>query len=560
MVKGAAYPGAIARQHRIHKQYESWPYPRFPRLVSVPRHHSWELNLDYLRDRCALPAAPARPRIWVAGCGTFQPYTLGLANPTAQILASDLSTASMDIARRRCLWHGLYQVEFQGVDLNDPDTWPEGPFDFIECFGVLMNLNDPAATLRALSERLSPQGILRIMVYPHFSRQRIFQIQRLARLLGLSLEDRSHPQLLRRFMLALPQDHPLRYAFATYPDSQNDEGIVDGFLHAGDHGFTAFELGQLIQDAGLQTANHIHRPWGQPQVMAQALGLQGQSQSFVLNYLDLWQELRTNFIHCLVKQDAERPLLQEAAPYRLHPLLSPWSPKTRTSQRLRLLGQGLTGMRLPSRTLAQDIHLRPGQLHALARGKGSPALQKQALDWGVLLGGKKEPCILPSHSGDEATPGMQARDSQLFVGRQTPNPLYRHLFQAFAYQVPPLAELPQQWQNWQGQAEALESPGDFGLTPAATYTAHSHEIDDWLQRQAQGGGTQMQDYTELELEDEPGCLTAVRNLLRQFPDLPKKSFSAAELRELWVLCCSHRLLFWDSRCRQDAAQEKSFPA
>ena len=92
------------------------------------------------------------------------------------------------------------------------------------------------------------------MVYPHYSRQRIFQLQRVAKLLGLSARERHHPAMLRSFVKALPKSHPLRFAFTTYRDSRNDAGVVDGFLHAGDRGFTAFQLTELLLGAGLTPA------------------------------------------------------------------------------------------------------------------------------------------------------------------------------------------------------------------------------------------------------------------------------------------------------------------
>jgi SAM-dependent methyltransferase len=200
---------------------------------------------------CRRGPAPARPRIWIAGCGTFQPYAFAQANPRAEIVATDLSEPSLDVARRRCRLHRQTNVRFAPVDLDDASTWPDGTFDLIECYGVLMNVADPLATLRGLAAKLNPNGVLRLMVYPHWSRQRVFQLQRLAKLLGFDASRREHPAAFRTFVKRLPTAHPLRYAFTTYADSRNDAGVVDAFLHAGDRGFTGHQLGALLQAAGL---------------------------------------------------------------------------------------------------------------------------------------------------------------------------------------------------------------------------------------------------------------------------------------------------------------------
>ncbi|MCA8954094.1 MAG: class I SAM-dependent methyltransferase, partial [Planctomycetes bacterium] len=255
---------AGAKTTTMQAQYAAWPYPQVPLLASLPSTHPFELHADWLWDRCGSGPAPEQPRIWVAGCGTFQPYAFAVANPHAEIVAGDLSEPSLRIAARRCRLHGRKNVTFAPLDLADESTWPDGEFDLIECYGVLMNLADPLRVLRGLRSRLTAGGVLRLMVYPQWSRSRVFQIQRLARLLGLHANDPSHPSRLRALMKRLPRAHPLRFAFTTYRDSRNDAGIVDGFLHAGDRGFSAFELGALLRDADLSPAYWFHRPWGQP--------------------------------------------------------------------------------------------------------------------------------------------------------------------------------------------------------------------------------------------------------------------------------------------------------
>ena len=141
-------------------QYAAWPYPQVPLLAKLPSTHPWELHVSWLWDRCGSGAAPAAPRIWIAGCGTFQPYALAVANPKAEIVATDLSEPSLALAKRRCSWHRQKHVTFAPVDLADESTWPEGEFDLIECYGVLMNLPDPGATLRGLRQRLTKRGVL----------------------------------------------------------------------------------------------------------------------------------------------------------------------------------------------------------------------------------------------------------------------------------------------------------------------------------------------------------------------------------------------------------------
>ena len=56
------------------------------------------------------------------------------------------------------------------------------------------------------------------------------KLQRLAKLLGFTAADRTHPRRFRALCRSLEKQHPLRWAFLEYGDSRNDAGVVDAFL------------------------------------------------------------------------------------------------------------------------------------------------------------------------------------------------------------------------------------------------------------------------------------------------------------------------------------------
>ncbi len=520
----------------LRAQYEAWPYPQVPLLASLPSTHPFELNVAWLWDRCGSGPAPAQPRIWIAGCGTFQPYAFAVGNPRAEITATDLSESSLRIARRRCAVHRQSNVRFAPVDLSDESTWPDGQFDLIECYGVLMNLADPLAVLRGLRQRLTPRGVLRLMVYPHWSRQRVFQLQRLARLLGLTAHERHHPALLRGFVRALPKAHPLRYAFLTYADSRNDAGVVDGFLHQGDRGFTGHQLGVLLRDAALVPGYWFHRPWAQPDTMAQRLQFADRDQSFVLGYLDLWQELRGNFVVCARRGDAPA---REVQPATVHPLFAGDGHALR--HRLRLSRLRLLGGRVPTRTQDGDVVLRAADVRTLTRGRPTAALH----DAGLVLGGHDHGPQLASHVDFAGEADFLQHTTSLRVGRRAPNPLYAHLFAAFelAARHPELAlpDLETQLGRWLPWADPLEErPLCFGLTPYGTCQHYRVNVLDHL---ARGDLPTAAGFDDVKLRDDQAQLGAVRALLRDHPDLPAHERSAGELRELAVLLFAHDSLF-----------------
>lgn len=525
----------------IARQYAHWPYPRVPLLAGVVSTHPWQLHCDWLWDRCGSGRAPAQPRLWIAGCGTFQPYVFGVANPKAEIIASDRSEPSLAIARRRCRVHGVHNVAFAPCDLEDPTSWPAGEFDLIECYGVLMNLRDPLATLRELGRRLTPGGVLRLMVYPSFSRARVFQLQRLAALCGFHAGDRSHPRRFRTLVRELPKVHPLRFAFDGYADSKNDEGVVDAFLHAGDRGFTGLQLGALIADAGLQAAHWFQRPWAQPAVMADRLQLGDRAQSFVLGYLDLWQELRQNFVVCLRRASAP---IASTTPLRAHPS---FAGDARLRHALRLWRLRLLGGRVPTRTGDGDVVLRAAEARALGGDLAAlPAAARTRLhEEGLLLGGEPPPpCALPLHTAIAGEDAFLRAARSLRVGRRAPNPLYAHLFAAFEcdrlFPAAGLPDLDTQMGRWLPWATPLEHGRlAFGLSPYGTAARYRQNIADHRQREplpiADG-------WHAVRLRADRDALAAAAAFARHH-GVPRGAWDDAALRELWHLVFAHDDLF-----------------
>ncbi len=510
---------------KIHNQYLQWPYPNIPLIGSVRRTDTWQINLNYLADRCGVPPPTGRPKILLAGCGTFQPYVFAMANPSADIIATDISETSLKIARNRNRLHGIFGVTYQRLDLNKPETYPTERFDYIECYGVLMHLADPQKTLNALAARLKDNGILRIMVYPHFSRKRIFQIQRLAKLLGLHQEDPSHPALLRKIILNLPATHPLRITFATYGDSENDAGIVDGFLHTADRSFTGHQLGTLIANAGLKPAFYFHRPWGNPEEMAKELNLPHHSQSFILHYLDLWQELRTNFIVCLTKSGTPT-----AAPAKLqiHPLLDYQTGCLR--HRLTMRTHCLFGITLPSRTEANPIRLTGAQLRAQSDAR-------------IVLGGAPQKLSMIPHGVWSHEDMFLA--SKIDLGPKSANPFYEGLFKAYTFQrdcIPlGLDPLSEQINRWQEITDPLEKSGTFGLTPLGTYLLFSKDILRYIEEKERKS---VPDFEQVHFKEE--SFSDVKTFLKKFPRIPKQQWTEGQMRALWILLFSYPNLFLDS--------------
>ena len=237
----------------VRRHYESHPYPRYPLLASVPRHDTYALNLDAIWTRfngCMLQ--PQDKSILVAGCGSFAPYPFALANPDAQTTALDLSRSNLRRARLHCLLHGLTTVTYLHDDLLDPKTAP-GPFPLIDAYGVLHHLENPLDGFKALADRLTDGGILRIMVYSRYARREEDSIRRAFRLLGIR-----NAKSARKLLTKAPHDSRLgRFSRASH-EIRSISGLADALLHPCVHSFRIHQLMDLVRKSGLRPLLFAH--------------------------------------------------------------------------------------------------------------------------------------------------------------------------------------------------------------------------------------------------------------------------------------------------------------
>ncbi len=97
-------------------------------------------------------------QIFDAGCGTgFETLYLTHQNPSAEVLAVDLSDTNLTIGMGQCHRAEVPSSTFKKVSLLDlgKDSW-----DFITYVGVLHHLPKSIEGLKALEEQLADEGII----------------------------------------------------------------------------------------------------------------------------------------------------------------------------------------------------------------------------------------------------------------------------------------------------------------------------------------------------------------------------------------------------------------
>lgn len=243
-------------------QYEAYPYPaRDPRdedrrLVTGSPGHLDELNHYGFGGRLDF----AHPlRVLFAGGGTGD-GTIMLAQQCrdaglpVEITYLDLSTASRGIAEARARRRGLSSIRFLTgslLDLGTPGLGVKGPFDYVDCCGVLHHLEDPAEGLRALTRVLAPGGAIGIMVYATYGRTGVYELQDALRQLGAGLPPAGRVDLAKRLLAQLPPTNRFRRNPHLGDHRQSDAGLYDLLLHSRDRAYTVPELFGLAGEAGL---------------------------------------------------------------------------------------------------------------------------------------------------------------------------------------------------------------------------------------------------------------------------------------------------------------------
>ncbi|MEV8510700.1 aspartyl/asparaginyl beta-hydroxylase domain-containing protein [Dactylosporangium sp. NPDC051484] len=138
--------------------YERFPYPAPSARSDLISDTAYALSLA-LHD-----GELRRWRMLDAGCGTgHRLVALAAQYPEATFVGLDASAASLAVARELADKHEVSNVEFVQGDLGSPEV--SGQFDLIVCSGVLHHLPDPAAALRGLTARLSPDGLVYLWLY-----------------------------------------------------------------------------------------------------------------------------------------------------------------------------------------------------------------------------------------------------------------------------------------------------------------------------------------------------------------------------------------------------------
>ena len=242
-------------------QYEAYPYPqRDPReeakrlIVGSPSHLR---EIDHWVFGARRPRSQPL-RALVAGGGTGD-ATIMLAAQMARegragsVTYLDRSARAMAVARSRADVRKLNNIDWVQRSLLDLPGSGLGPFDYIDCCGVLHHLPDPAEGLAALLSVLAPGGGMGLMLYAPHGRTGVYMLQDALRLLAPAGEPpAARLDVAKRVMRHLPESAWLRFnrSFSDHIDG-GDAGLYDLLLNHRDRAFDIAAVHALLEAAGL---------------------------------------------------------------------------------------------------------------------------------------------------------------------------------------------------------------------------------------------------------------------------------------------------------------------
>lgn len=241
--------------------YEALPYPaRDPRdeakrlVVGSPGHLH---EIDYWVFGAARPKSqPLRALFAGGGSGDgaiMLAAQLQAAGRPGRVTWLDRSAAAAGIARARAVARGLNNIDFIEASLLDLPGSGLGPFDYVDCCGVLHHLPAPEAGVAALLTVLAPGGGLGLMVYAPHGRTGVYMLQDALGLLAPPEETLAERlDTAKRVMRHLPESAWLRANRGIGDHIEGgDAGLADLLLNPRDRAYTVTQFDALLAGQGV---------------------------------------------------------------------------------------------------------------------------------------------------------------------------------------------------------------------------------------------------------------------------------------------------------------------
>ena len=268
IVQLTAIADGVSRE--VKRQYEENPYPRWVKPAPMGEPKTMEQYFgDWFGSRPGL-CPDGKTDILVAGCGTGQNLVETARQfKEAQVLAVDLSLASLCYAQRQAQALGLSNITFAAADIlalgelgrRDPagcDRAIPSAFDVVDASGVLHHMADPWAGWRVLISLLRPGGFMRVGLYSKLARRLVNAARAFVAERGFAatVEDIRRS---RQEILALADGEPAKNV-AKYLDFFTASECRDMLFHVQEHQMTLPEIERFVGENSIEFVGFVADP------------------------------------------------------------------------------------------------------------------------------------------------------------------------------------------------------------------------------------------------------------------------------------------------------------
>ncbi len=293
----------------VSSQYEQWVYPE--PIVDLPGwlETNWQWFDPRISHRLLWPDRPYVPDldILIAGCGAHQAAVFAYSNPSAKVVAIDVSQSSLDHHQLLKDNYNLSNLELHRLPIEQVTSLGR-TFDLIVSSGVLHHLADPHLGMSSLAGVLRPDGVIGVMLYATYGRLGVEMMQGVFREIGLGQNQRSI-DTVREALAVLPPEHPVQSYLGIAPDLYYDAGLVDTFLHGRDRNYTVDDCLELVEASGLVFQDWLNKssyyPFtnGDPGFLTDIAALPARQQWSVMERIN-----QRNGCHFFTACHPERPV------------------------------------------------------------------------------------------------------------------------------------------------------------------------------------------------------------------------------------------------------------
>lgn len=233
----------------VRAQYEENPYPRW---LHAPDQQPQSLAsmLAQAFPHVTPPRLEDPLRVLIAGAGTGQHVVhVARTHPDAEIVAIDLSKASLAYAMRMTAEMGVSGLRFLQADVLDAGRIG-GTFDMIQSVGVLHHMKDPLAGWRVLAGLLGPGGVMKVGLYSERGRAGVRACRKLIADEGIAPTPENIARFRRRLITDPPADEIARVLET--PDFHSTSMCRDLLFHVQEHHTTPKRLKADLDALGLE--------------------------------------------------------------------------------------------------------------------------------------------------------------------------------------------------------------------------------------------------------------------------------------------------------------------